>query len=106
MGRVTGKKALITGGAQGLGAAISNMLAREGAKVTVTDINGAGAEKTAEAINAEYGAGTAFAYDHDVTDETRWQDVLQGGHDAMGGLNVLVNNAGIGTIGSVEDETY
>ena len=106
MGRVSGKKALVTGGAQGLGEAISHMLAREGAKVTVTDINGAGAESTAEAINAEYGAGTAFAYQHDVTDEARWQDVLQGGHDVMGGLNVLVNNAGIGTIGSVEDETY
>ena len=106
MGRVTGKKALVTGGAQGLGEAISRMLAREGAKVTVTDINGTGAEETAAAINAEFGEGTAFAYQHDVTDEARWQKVLQAGHDAMGGLNVLVNNAGIGTIGSVEDETY
>ena len=106
MGRVTGKKAFITGGAQGLGAAISRMLAKEGAKVTVTDINGPGAEETAAAINAEFGAGTAFAFHHDVTDEARWQEVLQAGHDAMGGLNILVNNAGIGTIGSVEDETY
>jgi len=106
MGRVTGKKAFITGGAQGLGAAISKMLAREGAKVTVTDINGAGAESTVEAINAEFGAGTAFAFQHDVTDEARWQEVLKAGHAAMGGLNVLVNNAGIGTVGSVEDETY
>ena len=102
MGRVTGKKAVVTGGAQGLGEAISHMLAREGAKVTVTDINGAGAEETAAAINAEFGDGTAFAYQHDVTDEARWQEVLQAGHEAMGGLNVLVNNAGIGTIGSVE----
>lgn len=106
MGRVSGKKAFITGGAQGLGAAISKMLAREGARVTVTDINGSGAEGTAREINTEFGAGTAFAYQHDVTDEARWQEVLQAGHDAMGGLNVLVNNAGIGTIGSVEDETY
>lgn len=105
MGRVTGKKAFITGAAQGLGAAISHMLAREGAKVTVTDINGPGAEATAAAINADFGAGTAFAFHHDVTDEARWQEVLQAGHDAMGGLNVLVNNAGIGTIGSVETET-
>ena len=82
------------------------MLAREGAKVTVSDINGAGAEQTAAAINDEFGAGTAFAFQHDVTDETRWQEVLQAGHDAMGGLNVLVNNAGIGTMGSVEDEPY
>ena len=82
------------------------MFAREGAKVTVTDINGAGAEAVAASINEEHGAGTAFAYQHDVTDGDRWQEVLKGAYDAMGGLNVLVNNAGIGSLGSVEDEDY
>lgn len=106
MGRVSGKKALITGGAQGLGEATALMLAREGAKVTVTDINGDGAEKVAAAINAELGEGTAFAWQHDVTDAERWQTVLKEAHDAMGGLNILVNNAGIGSLGSVEDENY
>ena len=106
MGRVSGKMALITGGAQGLGEATARMFAREGAKVTVTDINGAGAEAVAASINEEHGAGTAFAYQHDVTDGDRWQEVLRGAYDAMGGLNVLVNNAGIGSLGSVEDEDY
>ena len=106
MGRVLGKKAFITGGAQGLGEATALMLAREGAKVTVTDINGEGAEKVAAAINAELGEGTAFAWQHDVTDAERWQTVLKEAHDAMGGLNILVNNAGIGSLGSVEDENY
>ena len=106
MGRVSGKMAFITGGAQGLGEATAHMLAKEGAKVTVTDVNGAGATKVAAAINAKYGAGTAFAYTHDVTSPDQWQDVLRRAHDAMGGLNVLVNNAGIGSLGSVEDESY
>ena len=106
MGRVSGKTALITGGAQGLGEATAHMLAREGAKVTVTDINGPGAEAVAGAINAACGDGTAFAFQQDVTDETRWQEVAQAAHDVMGGLNILVNNAGIGSLGSVEDETY
>lgn len=106
MGRVDGKMALVTGGAQGLGEATARMLAREGAKVTVSDINGAGAEAVAASINEAYGEGTAFAFQHDVTDEARWKTVLKDAHDAMGGLNVLVNNAGIGSLGSVEDETY
>ena len=106
MGRVSNKMAVVTGGAQGLGEAIANMLAREGARVSVTDINGIGADESAARINEAFGKGTAFAFQHDVADEDRWQSVLQEAHDAMGGLNVLVNNAGIGTMGSVEDEPY
>ena len=55
-GRVHGKKALVTGAAQGLGAAQAAMLAREGAKVLLADINAEGASEQAEKINAELGA--------------------------------------------------
>lgn len=106
MGRVSGKMAFITGGAQGLGEATAHMLAREGAKVTVTDVNSDGAAQVAADINASHGEGTAFAFAHDVTNQEQWKDVLQKAHDAMGGLNILVNNAGIGSLGSVEDEDY
>lgn len=106
MGRVAGKKAFVTGGAQGLGEAMARMLAKEGAIVTVTDINGSGAADVAGAINKEYGDGTAFAWQQDVTDTEQWQTILQQAHDTMGGLNVLINNAGIGSMASVEDEPY
>jgi NAD(P)-dependent dehydrogenase (short-subunit alcohol dehydrogenase family) len=101
-GRVAGKKALITGAAQGLGAAHARLLAKEGAKVLLTDINGEGAAAQAEAINAELGAGTAFAMQHDVTSEAGWEAAVAMAADKLGGLSVLVNNAGIGVRGNIE----
>ena len=96
-GRVAGKAALITGGAQGLGEAIAWMLAREGAKVAITDINGAGAADLAARINAEI-PGAAFGFTHDVTSEAQWIDVVGKAAEAMGGLSILVNNAGVGDV--------
>lgn len=102
MGRVQGKKALVTGAAQGLGAAHAWMLAREGARVLLTDINGDGATAQAEAINAELGAGTAFAMRHDVTSEADWDAAVVLAAEKLGGLSVLVNNAGVGVRGNIE----
>ena len=101
-GRVAGKMALVTGAAQGLGAAHSTLLAQEGARVLCTDINGVGAEETAAAINAAYGAGTAFGMQHDVTDPSAWESAVEAARQEIGGLNVLVNNAGIGVPGNIE----
>jgi len=94
-GRVAGKQAMITGAAGGLGEAMAWMLAREGAKVAVTDVNLAGAQALAAAINAEV-PGAAFAFAHDVTDEAEWVSVIDQAVAAMGGLSILINNAGIG----------
>ncbi|MDE2437179.1 MAG: glucose 1-dehydrogenase [Sphingomonadales bacterium] len=101
-GRVEGKKALVTGAAQGLGAAQAAMLAAEGAQVLLADINAAGAAAQADAINARHGAGTAYAVALDVTNEDQWIAAIEAAREAMGGLSVLVNNAGIGVRGNIE----
>lgn len=101
-GRVAGKKAFVTGGAQGLGAAIAGALAAEGAKVSVADINASGAEKVAAELNAKYGAGTAFAFALDVTNEAQWIATLAAADKAMSGISALVNNAGISAGADIE----
>ncbi len=104
-GRVGGKIALVTGAGSGLGRASAVLLAREGARVAVTDIDLETARATAEAINGARG-GAAIAFRHDVTDEGAWVDVLDQAVAAFGGLHVLVNNAGISEGGSVEDTDF
>ena len=103
-GRVEGKKAFITGAAQGLGAAITKALAAEGAKVSLADINFVGAEKLAAELNSAHGKGTAFAFELDVTDEPQWIAALEAANKAMGGISALVNNAGIGGRGGNIEE--
>jgi NAD(P)-dependent dehydrogenase (short-subunit alcohol dehydrogenase family) len=104
-GRVAGKKAFITGAAQGLGAAMSRKLAAEGAKVALADINLEGAKAVAAELNAAHGAGTAFAFPLDVTKEEQWVFALEEADEAMGGISVLVNNAGISRGGDIETLT-
>jgi len=103
-GRIAGKIALVTGGAQGLGEASARMLAREGARVAITDVNIEGAEKVAKSIN-EKNPGSAIAVLHDVTQEAGWQDALKAVEKSFGGLHVLVNNAGIGLTKDFEEIT-
>jgi 3(or 17)beta-hydroxysteroid dehydrogenase len=104
MGRLNGKVAIVTGGSAGLGRADAIALAREGAKVVVTDVNESDGRKVADEINAQQ-AGTALFLVQDVRDEKRWQEVIAATVKAFGGLHVLVNNAGIVKIASPEDCT-
>lgn len=94
-GRVDGKVALVTGGAQGLGEAAARMLAREGARVVVSDINVDGARRVAASLN-EARKDAAIGIAHDVTLEGDWMRALEQADRTFGGLHVLVNNAGIG----------
>lgn len=88
------RKAVVTGGAQGIGRALAERLAREGADVAILDINLASAEATAAAIAGETGrAVTALAVD--VTDEESVANAMAGAKERLGGLDLLVNNAGV-----------
>jgi NAD(P)-dependent dehydrogenase (short-subunit alcohol dehydrogenase family) len=101
MGRVQDKVAIVTGAAGGLGGAISLLLAKEGAKVVVTDINEAGGKKTVEDINRE--GGKAVFIRHDVASEGDWTKVIEKTLSEFGKLDILVNNAGIMFIKEIEN---
>jgi NAD(P)-dependent dehydrogenase (short-subunit alcohol dehydrogenase family) len=94
--RLAGKAALITGAASGLGLAMATHFVAEGARVLLTDIDAAGVARAAAALAQPW-----FA--HDVTSEPAWQAAVAEAVRVFGGLHILVNNAGIGAPGSVEE---
>ncbi|MDR3101536.1 MAG: SDR family NAD(P)-dependent oxidoreductase, partial [Paraburkholderia sp.] len=100
--RLAGKRAYITGAAGGLGSAIATRMAEHGARVFLTDYGDAAAlARLADAINASRGEHVAWTAVQDVRDEARWQTLLGEAAEAMGGLSVLVNNAGVGSCGGL-----
>ena len=99
--RVAGKVALISGGAQGIGAATARLLAREGAAVVIGDVLEDKGRET-EAQIAEAG-GQALFVRLDVTREDDWLQAIQTTVATFGRLDVLVNNAGISGRGTVEE---
>lgn len=104
-GRVEGKMAFITGAAQGLGEAIAFMLAKEGSKVVLADINEDKLLDVEKKINSQY-PDKAYSVKLDVTSEDEWKQTLGEAEKFMGGLNILVNNAGIGGGSTVEETDY
>ena len=97
MGRVEGKVCIVTGAAQGLGAADARLLVAEGATVVLTDVNAL----AGKALAAELGASARFV-EQDVSDEASWPELVDDVMRTHGRLDVLVNNAGIAPIGTVE----
>ena len=103
MGRVQGKVALVTGAAKGIGEACSLLLAKEGAKVVVSDLDQAAGEAVVAKIVAA--GGQAFFIHQDVTDEASWPATIAATEARFGALHVLVNNAGIAIPGNAVDCT-
>jgi len=94
--RLSGKVALVTGGASGLGRAICHRFVAEGASVIIADID----EATGSALATELGDAARYVR-LDVTLEADWSHVMS----PLDSLDILVNNAGITTLGSIEDVT-
>lgn len=93
---LTGRKALVTGGAQGLGAGMASALARAGATVAIGDIQLDAGKATAESVNGVF-------VPLDVTDDESWASAVSGVVSALGGLDIVVNNAGIEISGLIAD---
>jgi len=95
-GLVDGHKALVTGGGSGIGAAICRQLAAQGATVAVVDVDARGAEEVAGEIGG-------LSYAADVTDADGLREVVDAAAGALGGLSILCNNAGTGTMAPLAD---
>ncbi|AJY76225.1 short-chain dehydrogenase [Paenibacillus beijingensis] len=98
------KVAFITGGAGGIGSETARLLASEGAHVVLADLNLDGALKVAEELNSQYGENRALAVHMDVTSEEAVQAAIADTARAYGGVDIIVNNAGLAT-SSPFDET-
>ena len=101
--RLEGKVAFVSGGARGMGAAEARLFAKEGAKVAIGDVLEDEGRKVEAEINET--GGEAIFVRLDVTSESEWQDAIAATVARFGKLDVLVNNAGVGAHGKVEDTT-
>jgi NAD(P)-dependent dehydrogenase (short-subunit alcohol dehydrogenase family) len=102
--RLSGRVALVTGATGGIGDAVARRLAAEGATVVVTDLDADRCEKLAAEVTGT-GGSRAIGLGLDVTDESAWQAVVARVTGELGSLSVLVNNAGIAAMATVETET-
>lgn len=99
------KVALVTGGAGGIGSAVCRRIVSEGGQAVVTDLNLEGAQNVADEINEEFGAGRAIALKMDVTSEEAVQQAFEQAALAYGGVDIIVNNAGLATSSPLDETT-
>jgi NAD(P)-dependent dehydrogenase (short-subunit alcohol dehydrogenase family) len=100
---LTGKICIVTGAARGIGQACVRRLAGDGAAVVATDVIDDEGQDLVAAVGKD--RGKAVFQHHDVSDEASWETVVGKAVAEFGGVHVLVNNAGIGTVADVEQET-
>jgi 3alpha(or 20beta)-hydroxysteroid dehydrogenase len=100
MGQLDAKVAVITGGARGMGAAHARRFVAEGARVVITDL----ADDDGRTLAAELGEHCHFVH-HDVASEEGWLQVVDDATSRFGGLDIVVNNAGVHWTKAIEDET-
>ena len=99
------KVAFVTGGAGGIGSETCRQFVAEGAHVVLADLNLEGAEKVAAEINEQYGEERAIAVKMDVTSEEQVQDAFEQTALAYGGVDIIVNNAGLATSSPFDETT-
>jgi 3-oxoacyl-[acyl-carrier protein] reductase len=91
---LAGQVAIVTGGSRGIGGAAATMLAANGAKVVIADVDGPKADQTARSLNADFGAGTASIHVADLVAPGACDELVSHALDTHGGLDIVVNNAG------------
>ncbi|MFD1192265.1 SDR family NAD(P)-dependent oxidoreductase [Phenylobacterium conjunctum] len=99
-----GSIALVTGAGSGMGKATAEILAAEGAHVAVTDYDAASAQAVADGITAAGGSAVAWAFD--VSDKDRIKAVVAEVAERFGGLDIVINNAGISAFCPIDDEDH
>jgi len=98
-----GRIALVTGGAGGIGAAVARRLLAEGASVLITDIDPTALEEAGKALSGEHGRDRVRGFRCDVTDEASVRDSYVCALRELGGLDILVSNAGIASAAPIEE---
>jgi 3alpha(or 20beta)-hydroxysteroid dehydrogenase len=98
--RLEGKVAVVTGAAMGMGAEVTRRFVAEGARVVLADIDHAAAKELAGELGRD-----AIVVPHDVSDEASWDEVVSAGLTSFGGLDILINNAGVWRTAPLVEQT-